>query len=65
MCTRPQLRHEICGPLDCAETDIVMASTFPAPCWNRRASWVYRELIHADLGEFLAATTPRLDLIVA
>jgi predicted TPR repeat methyltransferase len=56
----------LCGPLIEPQADIIDGvDVSSAMLEQARKLGVYSELIHADLGEFLAATTLRLDLIVA
>ena len=56
----------LCGPLIAPQADIIDGVDVSSAMLDEaRKLGVYRELIHADLGEFLAATTLRLDLIVA
>ena len=56
----------LCGPLIAPQADIVDGvDVSSAMLEQARKLGVYRELTHADLGEFLAATAVRLDLILA
>ena len=56
----------LCGPLIAPQADIIDGvDVSSAMLEQARKLGVYRELIHADLGEFLAATALRLDLILA
>ncbi len=56
----------LCGPLIAPQADIVDGVDVSGAMLDQaRKLGVYRELIHADLGEFLAATALRSDLILA
>ena len=56
----------LCGPLIAPQADIIDGvDVSSAMLEQARRLGVYRELTHADLGEFLAATALRLDLILA
>jgi predicted TPR repeat methyltransferase len=56
----------LCGPLIAPRADAVDGvDVSSAMLEQARKLGVYRELIHADLGEFLAATALRSDLILA
>jgi predicted TPR repeat methyltransferase len=56
----------LCGPLIAPQADTIDGvDVSSAMLEQARKLGVYRELIHADLGEFLAATALRLDLILA
>jgi len=56
----------LCGPLIAPQADIIDGvDVSSAMLEQARKLGVYRELTHADLGEFLAATALRLDLILA
>jgi predicted TPR repeat methyltransferase len=56
----------LCGPLIAPQADIIDGvDVSNAMLEQARKLGVYRELIHAELGEFLAATALRLDLILA
>ena len=56
----------LCGPLIAPQADTIDGvDVSSAMLEQARKLGVYRELIHADLGEFLAATAWRLDLILA
>src|SRR5207249_7947420 len=56
----------LCGPLIAPQAEIIDGvDVSSAMLEEARKLGVYRELTHADLGEFLAATALRLDLIVA
>ena len=56
----------LCGPLIAPQADVIDGvDVSRAMLDEARKLGVYRELIHADLDEFLAAVTLRLDLIVA
>ena len=56
----------LCGPLIAPQADIVDGvDVSRAMLEQARKLGVYRELVHADLGEFLAATALRPDLILA
>jgi predicted TPR repeat methyltransferase len=56
----------LCGPLIAPQADTVDGvDVSSAMLGQARKLGVYRELIHADLGEFLAATALRSDLILA
>ena len=56
----------LCGPLIAPQADAIDGVDISAAMLEQaRKVGVYRELIHADLGEFLAATAMRPDLIVA
>ncbi len=56
----------LCGPLIAPQADSVDGvDVSSAMLEQARKLGVYRELIHADLGEFLAATALRMDLILA
>lgn len=56
----------LCGRLIAPHADAVDGvDVSDAMLGQARALGVYRELVHADLGEFLATTTSRYDLIVA
>ena len=56
----------LCGPLIAPQADIIDGvDVSSAMLEEARKLGVYRELIHADLGEFLAATALRPDLILA
>jgi predicted TPR repeat methyltransferase len=56
----------LCGPLIAPQADTIDGvDVSSAMLEQARRLGVYRELIHADLGEFLAATALRPDLILA
>ena len=56
----------LCGPLIAPQADAIDGvDVSSAMLGQARKLGVYRELIHADLGEFLAATALRSDLILA
>ena len=56
----------LCGPLIAPQADTIDGvDVSGAMLVQARKLGVYRELIHADLGEFLAATALRSDLILA
>jgi predicted TPR repeat methyltransferase len=56
----------LCGPLVAPQADAIDGVDVSSGMLEQaRKLGVYRELIHADLGEFLAATAMRPDLIVA
>lgn len=56
----------LCGPLIAPRADIVDGvDVSSAMLEQARALGIYRELIHAELGGFLAATEARADLILA
>jgi len=56
----------LCGTLIAPQADTIDGvDVSSAMLEQARKLGVYRELIHADLGEFLAATALRLDLILA
>jgi len=56
----------LCGPLVAPQADAIDGvDVSSAMLEQARKLGVYRELIHADLGEFLAATALRPDLILA
>jgi predicted TPR repeat methyltransferase len=56
----------LCGPLIASQADIIDGVDISSAMLEQaRKLGVYRELIHADLAEFLAATTLRSDLILA
>ena len=56
----------LCGPLIAPQAGAIDGVDISAAMLEQaRKLGVYRELIHADLGEFLAGTALRLDLILA
>ena len=56
----------LCGPLVAPHADAIDGVDLSAAMLDRaRALGVYRELIHADLGNFLADTDRRADLVLA
>jgi predicted TPR repeat methyltransferase len=56
----------LCGPLIAPRADNVVGLDVSAAMLEQaRKLGVYRELVHADLGDFLAATPLRFDLILA
>ncbi|MET0918965.1 MAG: tetratricopeptide repeat protein [Burkholderiales bacterium] len=56
----------LCGPLIAPQGDVIDGvDVSSAMLEQARKLGVYRELVHADLGEFLAVTASRLDLILA
>jgi predicted TPR repeat methyltransferase len=56
----------LCGPLIAPQADIIDGvDVSSAMLEQARKLGVYRELFHAELGEFLAATALRVDLILA
>ena len=56
----------LCGPLIAPQADAIDGVDISSAMLEQaRRLGVYRELIHADLGEFLAATALRPDLILA
>jgi predicted TPR repeat methyltransferase len=56
----------LCGKLVAPQADIIDGVDISSAMLEQaRKLGIYRELVHADLGEFLAATASRFDLILA